>query len=450
MQDNIFNMKTKTEGINYGYGYILLSAFLIICISEFIGTINISLGSGKIALLPMVWALILGCTFGLLSKKKWMPLKIDKSLQIKCAHILYPALLVFIAKQGLIVGSSIPLVIQSGWALLFQELGHFVGTILFAMPIALLLGIKRESIGATFSVGREPSLAIITEKYGLNSAEGRGVLAEYITGTLIGALFIAIIASLITSLNIFHPLSLAMASGIGSGSMTAAAAGAIAAQVDSATAEQVMVLAAASNLLTTTLGTYFTLFISLPLAIYTYKTLEPVLGRFSKKNQVEEKHDNEFLYKTVKESEGDKNKLNFAEKMITWIALIAFATAANTILTGKFSLTVILAGVILVLISILGDLIYLLTAKKVPAVCYVSIIAMYFASPWFPWSETVINIVDGIHILSVITPMLAFAGLSIAKDIPAFRKLGWRIVVVSLCANFGTFIAAAFVAEYFH
>ena len=75
---------------------------------------------------------------------------------------------------------------------------------------------------------------------------------------------------------------------------------------------------------------------------------------------------------------------------------------------------------------------------------------MYMASPWFPWHETVTGIVGEIHILSVITPMLAFAGLSIAKDIPAFRKLGWRIVVVSLCANFGTFIAAAFVAEFFH
>jgi len=46
--------------------------------------------------------------------------------------------------------------------------------------------------------------------------------------------------------------------------------------------------------------------------------------------------------------------------------------------------------------------------------------------------------------------MLAFAGLSIAKDIPAFRRLGWRIVVVSLTAGFGTFIGAVCIAELFH
>ena len=64
----------------------------------------------------------------------------------------------------------------------------------FGLPVALLLGIKREAIGATFSVGREPSLAVIGEKYGMASPEGRGVLAEYMTGTIFGAVFVAILA----------------------------------------------------------------------------------------------------------------------------------------------------------------------------------------------------------------------------------------------------------------
>ena len=63
---------------------------------------------------------------------------------------------------------------------IFQEFGHFFGTMAIGLPIALLLGIKREAIGATFSVGREPSLAIIAEKYGMHSPEARGVLA-YLT-----------------------------------------------------------------------------------------------------------------------------------------------------------------------------------------------------------------------------------------------------------------------------
>ena len=73
---------------------------------------------------------------------------------------------------------------EAGWALVFQEFGHFFGTMAVGLPLALLLGIKREAIGATFG-GPEPSLAIIGERYGMNSPEGRGVMAEYITGTVI-------------------------------------------------------------------------------------------------------------------------------------------------------------------------------------------------------------------------------------------------------------------------
>ena len=43
------------------------------------------------------------------------------------------------------------------WALAFQELGHAFGTMVLALPLALLLGIKREAVGATFSIGRENS-----------------------------------------------------------------------------------------------------------------------------------------------------------------------------------------------------------------------------------------------------------------------------------------------------
>ena len=46
---------------------------------------------------------------------------------------------------------------------------------------------------------------------------------------------------------------------------------------------QLTAIAAASNLLTTVVGFYFTLFLSLPLCNWLYGRLEPVLGRFSKR-----------------------------------------------------------------------------------------------------------------------------------------------------------------------
>ncbi len=65
-------------------------------------------------------------------------------------------------------------------------------------------------------MGREEQPSIIGEKYGMALARGRGVLAEYITGTVLGALFIAVLAGFIASLHVFDPRSLAMGAGVGS------------------------------------------------------------------------------------------------------------------------------------------------------------------------------------------------------------------------------------------
>ena len=258
---------------------LFLVALVIVAIAEAIGNVSIPLGAGKIVLLPLLWALLLGGALGLAAPRLPAPLRLTSTHQSAAAAYLQPALLIFIAKLGLLVGGSLPKILASGWALAFQEFGHFFGTMVFGLPVALLLGIKREAIGATFSVGREPSLAIIGERYGMDSPEGRGVLAEYLTGTVFGAVFIAILAGLLASLHVFNPLALAMGAGVGSGSMMAAASGAIAAQQTPEMAKEVATFAAASNLVTTTIGTYFTLFLSLPFTIWAYSKLEPILGR---------------------------------------------------------------------------------------------------------------------------------------------------------------------------
>jgi Protein of unknown function (DUF3100) len=160
----------------------------ITLVAEEIGNVTIPLGVGNVVLLPLVWGMILGAVVSLCWKRLPRSIAVNPGDQKAASAIIQVAVLIFVSKLALLVGSSVPQLIASGWALAFQELGHFLGTALLGMPIALLLGIKREAVGATFSVGREPSLAIIGERYGLNSPEGRGVMAEYITGTVVGAI----------------------------------------------------------------------------------------------------------------------------------------------------------------------------------------------------------------------------------------------------------------------
>ncbi|MHA7685362.1 DUF3100 domain-containing protein [Cupriavidus sp. PET2-C1] len=419
-------------------------AFVLVVVAEFIGNVSVPLGPAKIVLLPLLWALLMGGAWGLASKRLPPGVAVGTELQRVAATILQPALLLFIAKLALLVGGSLPKIAASGFGLVFQEFGHFFGTMVFGLPIALLLGIKRQAIGATFSVGREPSLAIIGEKFGMQSPEGQGVLAEYLTGTVFGAVFIAVVAGLIASLNIFNPLALAMGAGVGSGSMMAAAAGSIAAQQTPEVAKDVATFAAASNLITTTIGTYFTLFLSLPFTIWAYGRLEPLIGRTTSATI-------ESSPALSADVHDPAPSLSMPGLVLTWVLVAAFALCGNwiTYKTSPFD-PVVLGGIaIIVAVVIVGYALYRLTGARLPAVVWVSLVGMVLTFPSFPGAAHIAEMTGKINFLALSTPILAFAGLSIAKDVPAFRRLGWRIVVVSFAANFGTFVGAALIAQFF-
>lgn len=108
-----------------------------------------------------------------------------------------------------------------------------------------------------------------------------------------------------------------------------------------------------------------------------------------------------------------------------------------------------LVGIILVgVVAIIGDFLACNIPYKVPAVCWVSAVGMLATAPIGPWAAPVAAITSSVNFMPLTTPILAYAGLSLAKDIPAFKRLGWRIVVTSLLANTGTFIAAATLAHF--
>jgi hypothetical protein len=423
---------------------LFLLALVIVVIAEAIGNVSIPVGAGKIVLLPLLWALLLGGALGLMSPRLPAPLRLSGALQNAASAYLQPALLIFIAKLGLLVGGSLPKLLASGWALAFQEFGHFFGTMVFGLPAALLLGIKREAIGATFSVGREPSLAIIGERYGMNSPEGRGVLAEYLTGTVFGAVFIALLAGLIASLKIFDPLALAMGAGVGSGSMMAAASGAIAAQQTPEVARDVAAFAAASNLVTTTIGTYFTLFLSLPFTIWAYGKLEPILGR-NRPDAARPAVDPQAAEPVHQEV-----RVGLGETVLAWVLIGAYGLIGNWLTYGVVPDAQVVAGMAIIIGTVLaGWGLYLLLGRRLPAVLWVSIIGMALTYPGTPYAAEIAALTGKLNFLALATPILTFAGLSVAKDVPAFRSLGWRIVVVSFLANAGTFLGAVLIAQFF-
>ena len=174
-------------------------------------------------------------------------------------------------------GQSIHLIFEMGPALILQELGH-LATILVALPVALILGFKEEAIGMTNSIGREPNVAVVVDKYGFNSPESRGVFAVFIIGTVIGTIFISFLVSFSLSFLPLHPFAFAMASGVGSASMNAAAIGPTLAAFPGMET-QIEAFAGFSNLLSFCVGIYIVIFVALPLTQKTYELLEPKIGK---------------------------------------------------------------------------------------------------------------------------------------------------------------------------
>jgi hypothetical protein len=247
---------------------LYLGALVIVIIAELIGIKKFQVGSALIVIYPMLFAIVISVLLGPDIFRFF-----KEKASTKASSLVLVAITPFMAKIGVLAGSNLPKLVDVGPALAFQELGH-VGTIFLALPIALLLGIKKEAIGATSSTCRDKDYGLICHLYGANSPEARGALSIYIIGFLIGTIYIGFLASIVASTNIFHPLALAMACGIGSGVMMAAASSTLA-TIYPEYGDQIIMLAGASDTLAAIIGIYFTLFISLPLTRKLYYLLEP-------------------------------------------------------------------------------------------------------------------------------------------------------------------------------
>ena len=235
-------------------------ALLFTVIAELIGARKFHVGPGMIVLVPLLYSFILAALCG---HPKLKILSRDDMFQ--ASSLVGVTFFLLMARYGTLVGPSFWKVVANGPALILQEFGN-IGTVFLGVPIAVMLGLRREAVGAGFSNAREPNIAIIGEKYGLDTPEGRGVMGVYITGTVFGAIFCSFLCSLVAStMSFFSPQALAMATGTGSaGMMTAALAPLL--EMYPAIKDELIALAAASNMFSGLDGVYMCIFISIPLA----------------------------------------------------------------------------------------------------------------------------------------------------------------------------------------
>ena len=418
--------------------------FVLVIIAELIGVRKLNITSTvSIVLMPLLYAMIMGLVLFLAK-----PVKFIKNHESKVAEGLMILFMVPIIVKLALSSGQVFENLSFAPALILQQIGN-LGTIFFAMPIALLLGFKRESIGMTSSICREPNIGIILDKYGIRSPETRGVLTVYVMGTIIGTVFISLVASLSTSLPL-HPYALAMASGIGSASMNAAAIAPLL-NIYPSMSHEILAFSGLSNLLSFCLGIYLTILVGLPLTEKLYSWLEPKLGRTTSATLSPESYEDETGMKNH-QLDKELNKLSF-KRLIDWIMLLLIfsimVTVGNYISNGESMYTTFIGMMIISAISYVSFLLERLSPRNISSIIWASLIGIILSLPFLPFAGYLLPFVDAVDLGAIVTVYLAYVGISIGRDWDQFKKLGWRGAIVTCFVILGTYLCSATIAHIF-
>lgn len=258
------------------YWKIYLVAAILCAVCDYVGTLRINTPIGTFTFFSLLFTTILASLLG------QDILKVFTVEESETAGALVLVILApFMAKMGVSAGANLSKLVAVSPALILQEFGN-LGTIFLSLPLALLLGLKRESIGACYSINRDSNLGLTTDIYGPDAPETKGTFSVYVVGSIIGTVFISLLANFIIQLDVFHPLALGMASGVGSGAMMSAASATVA-EAYPEFGEQVLLMGSMSDMLTGATGIYMGTFISLPLTTKLYQWLSPRIGKHAKK-----------------------------------------------------------------------------------------------------------------------------------------------------------------------
>jgi hypothetical protein len=260
-----------------------MTILVSIIIAEYIGMYTLNLGGIRIVLMPLLYSLVLAVACYLAKPITW----IKEEQSSKASTIMMLLIGPLLAKLAIASGQNIEIIFNAGPALLLQEVGN-LGTIFAALPVALLLGFKREAIGMTSSICREPQMAVVIDKFGFNSPETKGFFSVFLIGTVLGTPFISLLVSVLAYLLPLHPYAYGMACGIGSASMNAAAVASLSAIFPSMST-QLQAFSGMANMLSMVTGMYVYILVAIPLTQWLYKILEPPISKLlSRKNSEDE------------------------------------------------------------------------------------------------------------------------------------------------------------------
>lgn len=85
----------------------------------------------------------------------------------------------------------------------------------------------------------------------------------------------------------------------------------------------------------------------------------------------------------------------------------------------------------------------LIKKPNLPGFAWATLVSFVFTLPISPVSDFIVNGMSAFSFGLVGLPLLAFAGISVGDQLEVFKKLSWKIVIISFIVMASTYFASA-------
>ena len=82
--------------------------------------------------------------------------------------------------------------------------------------------------------------------------------------------------------------------------------------------------------------------------------------------------------------------------------------------------------------------------RDFPILGWVSITSLFFCMI----STEVIKAINSVDFLSITTPILTYAGISVANKLETLRSLSWKVAIIGIFVFIGTYLGSATLAQF--
>ena len=140
-----------------------------------------------------------------------------------------------------------------------------------------------------------------------------------------------------------------------------------------------------------------------------------------------------------------------SSKIINWILTLCIvgiiSIFSNWIGYNVMPLEALPGILALMGVALLGLVLRDIVPLNIPSIAYIGIIGLIITIPGVPGSSHIVEWTEQVDLLSLATPVVAYAGVSIGNSWADFAKLGWKTIVIGIVILLSTYIGSALVAE---